>query len=104
MIIEERYYGIRPGKVAAFVAAYGEHGLPLQVEFLGAPVGYFTSETGELNHVVSLWRYEDLNDRTERRRRMLANPRWQAYLDRVTDLIDIQQTRMLVPTTFSAIR
>lgn len=104
MIIEERDYRIRTGKLRPFITAYEAKGLPLQLEFLGRLIGYFTSEIGELNHVVSLWGFESLDDRMQRRGRMLADPRWQAYLDQVTDLIDVQSTRVLLPTAFSPLR
>jgi hypothetical protein len=104
MIVEERDYRLRPGKLRLFVATYEEHGLPLQREFLGRLLGYFTSEIGELNHVVSLWAFDSLDDRMQRRGRMIADPRWLAYLDRVTDLIDVQSTRILVPSQFSPLR
>lgn len=104
MIVEERDYRIKPGKLGQFVATYEQHGLPIQQELLGTFLGYFTSEVGELNHVVALWSYESFEDRLERRAVMMADPRWLSYLDRVTDLIDIQQTRLLLPTSFSPIR
>ncbi len=104
MIVEERDYRLRPGKLRLFVATYEEVGLPLQREFLGRLLGYFTSEIGELNHVVSLWGFEGLDDRMLRRTRMLADSRWQTYLDQVTDLIDVQSTRILVPSAFSPLR
>jgi hypothetical protein len=104
MIVEERDYRIRTGKLGLFVATYTEHGLPLQLEFLGGLLGYFTTEIGELNRVVSLWRYDDLADRSARRGRMLADPRWHAYLDMVTHLIETQETRILTPSSFSPIR
>lgn len=104
MIVEERDYRIKPGKVAEFVATYEQHGLPIQLELLGTFLGYFTSEIGELNHVIALWAYDSLDDRLARRDRMMADPRWQEYLARVTHLLDMQQTRLLRPTAFSPIR
>ncbi|NNM74558.1 NIPSNAP family protein [Enterovirga aerilata] len=104
MIYEERDYRIRPGKLAQFVATYGRYGLPLQKKHLGTFVAYFTTEIGELNHVVALWAYESLGDREARRKAMLADPEWQAYLDRVTDLIDIQTTRILNPVSYSPLQ
>lgn len=101
MIYEERDYRIRAGKLAEFVRLYGEYGLPLQKEHLGTFHAYFTTETGELNHVVALWSYESLDDRTERRQKMLADPRWQDYLKRVDGLIDIQNSRILTPVAYS---
>lgn len=104
MIIEERDYRIKAGKTAQFVETYEKHGLPIQKELLGTFLGYFTTEVGELNHVVALWGYEGLDDRLARRDRMMADPRWQAYLAMVTDLIDVQQTRILRPTSFSPMK
>jgi hypothetical protein len=104
MIIEERDYRIKPGKIGQFVATYEEHGLPIQKELLGTFLGYFTSEIGDLNHVVALWGYEGLDDRLERRDRMAADPRWHAYLVMVIDLVEHQETRVLRPTSFSPIK
>lgn len=104
MIYEERDYRIKAGKLADFVQLYAEYGLHLQKEHLGTFHGYFTSEIGELNHVVALWSYESLDDRAARRARMLADPRWQDYLRRVDGLIDIQNTRILTPVSFSPLQ
>jgi hypothetical protein len=104
MIYEERDYRIRAGKLAQFVKLYGEFGLPLQKKHLGTFVSYFTTEIGELNHVVALWGYESLDDRAARRKAMLADPAWQDYLARVDGLIDIQQTRILTPVSYSPLQ
>jgi hypothetical protein len=101
MIYEERDYRIKAGKLAEFVRLYGEFGLPLQKEHLGTFIAYFTTEIGELNHVVALWGFESLNDRMERRARMLADPRWHDYLRRVDGLLDIQTSRILSPVSYS---
>ena len=104
MVYEERDYRIKAGKLGQFIQIYGEHGLPLQQKHLGRFIAYFTTEIGELNHVVALWGYESLGDREARRKAMLADPEWQGYLDRVIDLIDIQTTRILNPVAFSPLR
>lgn len=104
MIYEERDYRIKAGRLPEFVRLYGEFGLSLQKEHLGVFVGYFTSEIGELNHVIAIWGYEGLDDRARRRKAMLADPRWQDYLTRVVDLIDIQTTRILSPVSYSPLQ
>lgn len=104
MIYEERDYRIKAGKLAAFVAIYGEHGLPLQKEHLGTFIAYFTTEIGELNHVVALWGYTSLDERAAKRKAMLADPRWQDYLKRVDGLIDTQETRILTPVAYSPLQ
>lgn len=104
MIIEERDYRIKPGKTMQFVSLYETYGLPIQKEYLDNLLGYFVTEIGELNHVVAWWGFASLDDRVARRQRMLALPEWQSYLDRVTDFIDVQNTRILNPMHFSPIR
>ncbi|WP_439496182.1 NIPSNAP family protein [Bosea sp. (in: a-proteobacteria)] len=104
MIYEERDYRIVAGKLGQFVQIYGEHGLPLQKEHLGQLIAYFTTEIGELNHVVALWAYDNLGEREKRRKVMLADPRWQDYLKRVEGLIDIQTTRILNPVSYSPLQ
>lgn len=101
MIYEERDYRIKPGKLAEFVRIYGEIGLPIQKELLGTFHAYFTTEIGELNHVVALWSYASLDDRIARRAKMMTDPRWQDYLRHVVDLIDMQNTRILMPVPYS---
>jgi hypothetical protein len=104
MIVEERDYTLKPGKLTPFVEAYRDHGLQLQLDYLGTFHGYFTSEIGELNHVIAWWSYVSLDDRQVRRAKMLADPRWQAYLVMVGDLLQLQTTRILSPTSFSPLR
>lgn len=104
MIIEERDYRVKAGKLGQFVSLYERHGLPIQLELLGKFLGYFTTELGELNHVVALWGYESLDDRQLRRDRMMADPRWQDYLKMVDGLLDVQTSRILRPTSFSPMR
>jgi len=104
MIVEERDYRIKAGKIGQFVSLYEKHGLPIQLELLGKFLGYFTTEIGELNHVVALWGYESLDDRQQRRDRMMADPRWQEYLKMVDGLLDLQTTRLLKPVSFSPIK
>lgn len=101
MIVEERDYRTRAGQTARFVKAYGEHGLPIQLRHLGTFHGYFTSEIGELNHVVAWWSYDSLDDRAARRARMMADPEWAGYLAQIDGMLDIQTTRILKPASFS---
>lgn len=104
MIVEERDYRLKPGKLGLFVSTYEKHGLPLQLKHLGQFLGYFTTEIGELNHVVALWGYDGLDDRARRRAAMLADPQWLEYLGMVADYLDVQNTRILTPSSFSPIQ
>ena len=104
MFVEERIYTLHPGKVAEMVRLYGEEGLALQSRYLGKFIGYFTTETGNLNQVVFMWGYDSLDDRDARRARMNQDPDWQRYLGKVVHLLVSQENRILRPTSFSPIR
>ncbi len=54
--------------------------------------------------MVAWWSYESLDDRLVRRDRMMADPRWQAYLAKVKGLVEVPHVRFLRPTRFSPIR
>jgi hypothetical protein len=104
VIVEQRTYTLHPGKVAEMVRLYGSEGLALQQKHLGRFLGYFTSETGNLNQVVFMWGFDSVDDRAARRARMAQDPAWQAYLQKVLPLIVTQENRLLAPTDFSPIR
>ena len=85
MIIDERTYTVRPGKLAAYLEAHMAQALPLMRRHLGEPYGYFTTETDDLNQFVHLWRYDSMAERERRRAAMYADPAWLAYRERAGD-------------------
>ncbi|OGA67228.1 MAG: NIPSNAP domain containing protein [Betaproteobacteria bacterium RIFCSPLOWO2_12_FULL_65_14] len=100
MIVEERIYRMKPGKAPEYIKGYAQEGLAIQRPILGNLVGYYATEIGELNLVVHLWAYEDMADRAARRARLSADPRWQAYLPKVSSFVEHQQNRILNPAPF----
>jgi hypothetical protein len=104
MIVEERIYRIATGKIPQLMEIYEKEGLPIQLPILGKLIGYFHTEIGTLNQVVHLWGYESLNDRAERRARLMKNEDWRRFIDRITPLILKQENRILIPTSFSPLR
>ena len=104
MIVEQRDYHVHTGKLPELVRLYETEGIALQQEFLGTLLGVFTVDIGALSTYVSLWGYESLGEREERRARMQADERWKAFLAKIQPLIHTQQNRILVPTAFSPIR
>jgi hypothetical protein len=102
MIVEQRIYTFMPGQIGSFLEMYETEGLPLQRQYLGAMVGYYTVEIGLLNRTISMWAYDDLNDRAERRRALFADHHWQSYLAKVRPLMVSQETQILTPATFFA--
>ena len=79
MIIDLRTYTLRVGTVRDFLALYAKDGLEVQRRHLGQPLGYYTTEVGELNEVVHIWQYEDATDREQRRAALESDPQWLAY-------------------------
>ncbi|MBL4598516.1 MAG: NIPSNAP family protein [Rhizobiaceae bacterium] len=101
MIVEERIYTIQIGKLAEYVGRYEKEGLAIQVPILGRLVGYFTTDIGELNQVVHLWAYKDLNERAERRKSLWANEAWCNYIKHGGNLVLKQENKILIPAPFS---
>jgi hypothetical protein len=104
VIVEERDYHVYTGKLRELVRLYQDEGIELQKEHLGNLIGWFTVDVGAISTVVSLWGYDSAGEREERRARLQADPRWQAFLDKIQPLIHTQQNRLLVPVPFSPIR
>jgi hypothetical protein len=103
MIIEKRTYTFHPGKVAEFLKLYEAEGLQIHTRYLPL-VGYFTTEIGTLNQVITMWGYADMAEREEKRARLYADPAWIAFAPKTTHLIQTMQTEILRPTSFSPIR
>jgi hypothetical protein len=104
MIVEERVYRIRNGRMARYLALVRDEGLAIQQPILGHLIGYFTTEIGLLSHVTHLWAYADFEDRVRRRQQLADDPRWQAFLPRLSENIEQAENRILLPTDFSPLR
>lgn len=103
MIVEQRTYTAHPGQVPAFLKLVETEGLPIQRRHLGAPLGYFQAESGELNRVVHLWLYESAADRDSRRAALATDPDWVSFVPKVLPLLVRMESVILHPTPFSAI-
>lgn len=103
MIVDLRTYTVKPGQLQAFVKLYQEHAWPLQQQYLGTCLGWYTVAEGTLNKVVHLWRYESQADREQRRNAMAQDPGWQKFLaiSAEAGLLTEMQNVFLAPTSFS---
>ena len=97
MIVEERIYTMVPGGVPRYLAAWNEHGREAQIEILGCLLGVFTCDVGDLNTLTYLWEYTSVADRTDRRTRLLNDPRFTAFRGEVRNLLVSQHNRILLP-------
>jgi hypothetical protein len=101
MIVEMRTYTLKPGQVGNYLKLYEAEGLATQTRILGRLLGYYGSETGDVNQVVHLWAYEDLADRQKRRAALFADPTWLAYVPKIVEMIVTQESKLLNPARFS---
>ena len=100
MLVEERTYTTHPGKWREYLTLFESEGLAIQHPILGRMVGYYTTEVGELNQIVHLWAYTDLNERAERRAALLADPGFKTYVAKMLPLLQRQESRILRPAPF----
>jgi hypothetical protein len=93
--VEMRTYDLAFGAIPPYLAAYRELGYKTQRRHLGEPVGWYTTEVGELNQIIHLWRYESLEDRGTRRAALAADPKWAPFIDAIRPLVIKQTTQLL---------
>jgi hypothetical protein len=100
MFYEIRTYRLKNGALPEYLKAVGEAGIGIQKRHLGQLVGYFFSEIGAINEIVHIWAFQSLDDREERRTRLMADPDWQAFLPRIRDLIEVAENKIMTPAAF----
>ena len=104
MIVEQRDYHVYTGKLNEVIQLYESEGIAIQIEVLGGLVGAFTTDIGALSTYTHMWAYPDFAAREARRAALQAHPGWKAFLPKIQPLIHTQQSRILLPTSFSPIR
>jgi hypothetical protein len=100
MFVEERVYTFAPGKAGEFAKLHEAEGRAVQERHLGQPIGYYFSEIGTLNQVVSLWAYPSLDERNARRERLSKDAAWIPFLAKGRPFFVAQETRILKPAPF----
>jgi hypothetical protein len=100
MFVEQRLYTCAPGNTGEFLQMYEQEGRAPQTRHQGQPIGYYISEIGMLNQITTLWAYDSLDERVERRRGLFQDPAWISYLNKARPLLTTQETRILAPAPF----
>nr|WP_011255157.1 NIPSNAP family protein [Achromobacter xylosoxidans]CAI47835.1 hypothetical protein [Achromobacter xylosoxidans A8] len=100
MLVEQRTYWLKPGSVSTFLSLYEAEGLAIQAGALGRLLGYYFSETGDLNRVIQLWGFDSFEDRTRRKAILSGNPQWKSFVGRAGSMIERQSTELLTPAPF----
>jgi len=101
-IYELRSYRLYPGKVPEWLGHF-KTGLPARLKY-SKPVAIWSSELGELNRVVHLWQYESLEHRAQLRKACMADPVWKQTVEKLQPLMQVMESKILVPTEFSPLR
>jgi hypothetical protein len=100
MFVEQRTYTTHPGQWRAYLALYEAKGLEIQSRILGRLVGYYYSELGELNQIVHMWAYDDMNERSMKRALLMQDSGWLAYVAEMLPLLQKQESQILKPAGF----
>ena len=103
MIIEKRTYTLLPGMMPAFLALYEAEGLALHTKYLPM-LGYFTSDIGALNQVITMWGYDSMAQRDDLRAKLYADPAWIAFGPKTTPFIQTMESASLRPAPWSPIK
>ena len=106
MLVDHRYYHIKPGMTGAHLELYEKHGFAAQTRHLGQPLAYMYTESGEVNTLVHIWCYEDANDRMAKRAAMWKDPEWQSYAKQMVDsgYLVGQKNNLMIPAKFAPIK
>lgn len=101
MLVEHRTYTVPHGRMAEYLERYEQFGLPVQRRHLGPLIGFYVSEIGPLNQVISIWGYTSMADREQRRATLEQDEDWKAFKRINNGSFVAQETRILRPAPFS---
>jgi NIPSNAP protein len=94
-IVDLRVYTIGLRKMAEFIDVFDRLAMPVQLKYLGRPLGMYSSVVGSLNQVVHLWGFDDMGDFERRHLARDKDPDWPAYLRASEHLITVQENRLI---------
>ncbi len=94
-LIDHRTYTITLRKMPEFLEVFNRLAMPILMQTLGHPVGFYTSLVGPQNQFVHLWAYDNLADYERRCQLRDTHPDFPAYLQASAHLITAQETRLI---------
>ena len=94
-IIDHRVYTITLRMMPEFLEVFNTLAMPVLLQTLGHPIGFYTSWVGPQNQFIHLWAYDDLTDYERRSRARDAHPDFATYLKASKHLITAQETRLI---------
>ena len=97
MFVEQRIYSLVPGGTAEYIKIYEAFGRAVQERILGAMLGYYTRDIGELNQLVYFWSFDSMDERTRRRSALMADAEFKVFRGKIRHLVVRQENTLLVP-------
>jgi NIPSNAP len=94
-LYEMRTYTLNVGTRGDAIKLYGELGWPALKKYENKLVGYFLSDTGTLNQIVHLWKFEDDADRRRHWAAIYEDQTFMAFAGRLRPLILTQENKLL---------
>ena len=97
-VYEMRTYNLQVGKMAEATKLYQERGFPaLQKGGHDAKlVGYFQADTGMINQLVHIWKFDDDNDRRAHWAAVFANQDFvEGFASKFRPLVISQEVKLL---------
>ena len=101
-LYELRSYRCHPGRAGEWLAHFKAI-LPVREKY-SRNVGLWQTEIGQLNEVVHLWGYRDLNERAAVRAKVMQDPEWQAFLATGYPLLAEMRSVILSPAPHSPMK
>ena len=101
-VYELRAYRAHVGKAGEWLGLFKAI-MPVREKY-SKNVGVFQTEMGQLNEVVHLWAYNDLNDRAAVRGKVMQDPEWQAFLGKATPILFEMKSIILNPSPHSPMK
>ncbi|MBO9650838.1 MAG: NIPSNAP family protein [Variovorax sp.] len=103
-LVDHRVYTIALRKMPEFLDVFDRLAMPILMETLGHPLGFYTSLVGPQNQFVHLWAYESLADYEARSKARDTHPDFPAYLQASAHLITAQETRLIRAADLPSVR
>ncbi|WP_310610127.1 NIPSNAP family protein [Limnohabitans sp.] len=100
-LIDHRTYTIALRKMPEFLEVFNRLAMPVLMDTLGHPLGFYTSWVGPQNQFIHLWAYDDLADYERRCKARDTHPNFATYLAASGHLITAQETRLIKATAMS---
>lgn len=100
MIYDLRTFTVKSGRFSEYIELHKKIAFPLLLKYLGEPVGYWASVTGEMNQFVHLWQFDDLSDMEQRQAALSGDSDWRDYVVNVlgkSEILQRQQSVLMRP-------